>query len=271
MNPYEDLIYEVGEHVATITLNRPERLNAATLAMKRDLRAAMEAAGQDERVRVIILTGSGRGFCAGADMAEINDLSAKGGLVAREALPFDMDRRADYQSRFSYFPAVPKPIIAAINGPCIGLGMVYAMYCDIRFASDTAVFCTSFSRLGMVAEHGSSWMLPLIVGHANALDLLLSARRIDAAEALRMNFVSRVCAGDGVLAAARHYAKDLADKASPRATALIKAQVYQAPFQTLAEAVQLANQEMALSFDSDDFKEGIAHFTERRAARFTGR
>lgn len=207
-------LYEVDDHVATIALNRPDCLNAATQTMKRDLRGAVEAAGNDEAVRAII---------------------------------------------------------AAINGPCIDLGMVYAMYCDIRFASDTVVFSTSFSRLGMVAEHGTRWMLPSIVGHANALDLLLSSRRIDAAEALRMNFVSRVCACTALMTAARADARDLAENASPRATKLIKDQLYQASFQTLAEAVQSANHETALSFDSEDFKESIPRFTERRKARFTGR
>lgn len=270
MSQYKDLLYEVGEHVATITLNRPDRLNAATQAMKAELRAAMEAAGNDESVRVIVLTGAGRGFCAGADMAEISELSSGNGPSANDTLPFDMDRRADYQTRFSYFPAVRKPIIAAINGPCIGLGFVYAMYCDIRFASETAVFGTSFSRLGLIAEHGTSWMLPLIVGHANAADLLLSARKIDAAEALRMNFVNRVCAADELMAETRAYAQDMAENASPRATRVIKEQLYEAPFQTLAEAILSANREMILSLESEDFHEGVAHFIERRKARFTG-
>lgn len=271
MSPYQDLIYELDAQVATITLNRPDRLNAATQAMKAELRAAIEAAGNDEAVRVILLTGAGRGFCAGADMAEVGEASAVSGSTAPGTLPFDMDRRADYQTRFSYFPAVRKPIIAAINGPCIGLGLVYAMYCDIRFASDTAVFSTSFSRLGLVAEHGTSWMLPLIVGHANALDLLLSARKFDAGEALRMNFVSKVCAADELMSAARAYARDLAENVSPRAMRIIKTQQYQVPFQTLAEAIQTANHEMALSLESEDFKEGVAHYVERRRPRFTGK
>lgn len=271
MSQYQDLIYERDAHVATITLNRPDRLNAATQAMKAELRTAIEAANDDGAVRVIILTGAGRGFCAGADMAEVNDLSAGSGSSAADPLPFDMDRRADYQTRFSYFPAARKPIIAAINGPCIGLGLVYAMYSDVRFASETAVFSTSFSRLGLVAEHGTSWMLPLIVGHANAVDLLLSARKIDAAEALRMNFVSRVCAGDELMATVQAYARDLAENASPRALRIIKEQLYQAPFQTLAEAIQCANREMALSLESEDFKEGVAHYAERRKPRLTGK
>lgn len=271
MNDFQDLVFEIDERVATITLNRPRRLNAATQAMKSELREALEQANDDDSVRAIILTGAGRGFCAGADMTEISDLSESGDLSAGSALPFDMDRRADYQTRFSYFPAVRKPIIAAINGPCIGLGLVYAMYCDIRFASETAVFGTSFSRLGLVAEHGTSWMLPLIVGHAHALDLLLSARQFDAAEALRMNFVTRVSPADDLMPIATAYARDLAENASPRSMKVIKEQVYEAPFQSLAEAVRSANHAMESSFDSEDFKEGIAHFMERRKPRFTGR
>ena len=271
MSSFDELIYETSEQIATITLNRPARLNALTGKLQAELQRAMELARDDDAVRAIILTGAGRGFCAGADM-EVLDGLAPGDLQRERGMrAFDMDRRADWQTRYSYFPAIHKPIVAAINGPCAGLGLVYAMYCDLRFASETAVFSTAFARRGLIAEHGSSWMLPRIVGHANALDILLSGRRFDAAEALRMNFVSRVLPPEQLSAAARDYARDLAENVSPRSIAVMKRQLHETPFQTLAEAVRDANQEMVASIASDDFKEGVAHFVGRRPARFTGR
>ncbi len=271
MTSYQDLIYEAADGVATITLNRPDRLNAATDRTQSELRLAMERARDDASVRAIILTGAGRGFCAGADMSDLQELSSDDILRKDMNPPFDMNARSDYQTRFSYFPAIGKPIIAAINGPCAGLGLIYAMYCDIRFAADNAVFSTSFSRRGLIAEHGISWMLPLIVGHANALEITLSGRKFDAAEALRIHFVSRLFAPENLMPEVRAYARDLAENVSPRSMGVMKRQLYQVPFETLAEAIITANREMYASTGSEDFKEGIAHFVERRKARFTGR
>ena len=149
--------------------------------------------------------------------------------------------------------------------------MVYAMYCDIRFAADNAVFSTSFARRGLIAEHGMSWMLPLIVGHANAMEILVSARKFDAQEALRMNFVSKLFPQGQFMEAVRAYATDLVQNVSPRSMNVIKKQLYGVPYQTLAEAILSANIEMFASTESDDFKEGVAHFVEKRQARFTGR
>jgi enoyl-CoA hydratase/carnithine racemase len=271
MSLFDELIYDSAEQIATITLNRPARLNALTGKTQAELQRAMELARDDTAVRAIILTGAGRGFCAGADMQVLDGLAPADLERAEGARAFDMNQRADYQTRYSYFPAIRKPIIAAINGPCAGLGLIYAMYCDLRFASETAVFSTAFARRGLIAEHGSSWMLPRIVGHANALDILMSGRRFDAAEALRMNFVSRVLPPEQLLDAARAYARDLAENVSPRSIGVIKEQLHEVPFQTLAEAVRVANREMAASLASEDFKEGVAHFIERRPPRFSGR
>ncbi|MBI2160471.1 MAG: enoyl-CoA hydratase [Candidatus Rokubacteria bacterium] len=269
---YEHILYDVAGRIATVTLNRPERLNAWTVTMEREVREAMAAAAGDDGVRVIVFTGAGRGFCAGADMDLLQ--SIPGGGVPAESerpRPFDPSARGDFQRKYSWFPAVPKPIIAAINGPAAGLGLVIALYCDVRIAAEGAVFTTSFSRRGLIAEHGISWLLPRLVGPANALDLLLSARKIDAATALRMGLVNDVLPQarfrDGVSA----YAGELAALVSPRSMRVMKRQVWEAQFQTLAEATAVADEEMRLSFASEDFREGVAHFVGKRAPAFTGR
>lgn len=268
--PFEQLHYEVRDRIATITFNRPERMNALTKVMEREIREAMEQAGQDTDVRAIILTGAGRAFCAGMDMDELEVLPP-GDIRAQEWMrPYDMNRRADYQTRYSYFPAVQKPIIAAINGATAGLGLVMSLYSDIRFASESAVFSTAFAKRGLIAEHGIAWMLPRVVGPGHAADLLLSSRKLSAAEALQMGLVNRLMKPEALLEETRAYALDLADNVSPRSIRVIKRQLWEAPYQTLGEAVMSANQEMFDSIQSEDFTEGVAHFLERRPAKFSG-
>jgi enoyl-CoA hydratase/carnithine racemase len=276
---YEEILYDVSDRVATITLNRPSKLNAWTPKMEKEVEQAMQLAEHDDQVRVIVLTGAGRGFCAGADMANLGSLAASGNssdkfksiLSDHFSGPRREGARADFQKKYSYFPAVDKPIIGAINGAAAGLGLVVSLYCDIRIASDQAKFSTAFARRGLIAEHGISWMLPRLVGISNALDLLFSARLIDAAEAQRIGLVSRVIPQEQFAGEVRKYALELATAASPRSTRVIKEQVYNALFQTLAEATDVANEEMVKSFTSEDFKEGVAHFLEKRAPVFTGR
>lgn len=269
-----EVLYEVSQRIATVTLNRPERLNAYTAALGDSLRAAMRRAGDDPGVRVIVLTGAGLGFCAGADMDSLSAGSASGGAALAavpQAEPFDAQSSPDHQTAHSYFPAVPKPIIAAINGACAGLGLVYALYCDQRFAAAGAKFTTAFARRGLIAEHGISYTLARLAGLPAALDLLLSARKVDADEALRLGVVDRVLPADQLMAAVRAYALDLADNVSPRSMAVIKRQLWAVGEQSLREAVNIGNREMLASFASEDFKEGVAHFVEKRPARFTGR
>jgi enoyl-CoA hydratase/carnithine racemase len=185
--------------------------------------------------------------------------------------PFDAQSSPDYQTPHSYFPAVPKPVIAAINGACAGLGLVYALYCDQRFAADSAKFSTAFARRGLIAEHGISWTLPRLVGLSAALDLLMSARKFGADEALRLGLVDQVVPALDLMPAVRAYALDLADNVSPRAMAVIKRQVWGVSQQSMREAIELGNREMQASFATEDFKEGVAHFVEKRPAAFTGR
>jgi enoyl-CoA hydratase/carnithine racemase len=269
---YETVLYDVADCIGTITLNRPEKLNAWTHQMHLDLKHAMHEAGRDPDVRAIILTGAGRGFCAGADMSGLQAIGAgpdrsskvESSLPGGSTLP-------EFRMNYSYFPAIPKFIIAAINGPTAGLGFVIPLYADLRFAAESAVFTTSFAQRGLIAEHGVSWLLPRLVGLPAAMDLLCSARKFRAPEALSMGLVSRVIADDKLMAETRAYATLLANTVSPRSVAVMKRQIWEAAFQTLSEATTQANYEMDLSFQTADFKEGVAHFLEKRAARFTGR
>ena len=267
---YQHILYDVSDRIATITLNRPDRMNAWTPIMERDVRHAMEAAASDKDVRVIVLTGAGRAFCAGADMDALKGLDPNDIRRAESVPAFDMNRRPDWQARHAYYPAIAKPVIGMLNGATAGIGLVHALYCDLRFAADNTVFTTAFSRRGLIAEHGISWMLPRIVGHANALDLLMSARRVESEEALRIGLVNRLYPPDRLRAQTYAYARDLADFVSPSAIAVIKRQLYDVPFQTLAEATIDANREMMVALRAAIFARA-ASFMEKRPPRFTGK
>jgi enoyl-CoA hydratase/carnithine racemase len=278
---YAEVLYEVKDRIATITLNRPDKLNAWTAVMGREVRAAMTEAAADDAVRVIVLTGAGRGFCAGADMGLLSGLSGNAvpfedveNVLRRERAEATETAGAvppDFRGPYAYFPTIPKPIVAALNGATAGLGLLVSLYCDLRFASDTAVFTASFARRGLIAEHGMAWMLPRLVGLQNALDLLLSARKIDAHEALRIGLVAQVLPQAALMSGVLGYARELADFVSPRSMGVIKRQLWEAQFQGLAQATAVADEEMRKSFGAEDFKEGVAHFLEKRAPRFTGR
>ena len=272
---YEQILFDISERIATITLHRPEKLNAWTAQMDHEVRAAIAVAGADPDVRVIILTGSGRGFCAGADMSLLQGIADAGEAPAalghHAPAATNENERADFQRKYSYFPSLSKPVIAAVNGHAVGLGLILSLYCDLRFASSEAKFGTAFARRGLIAEYGMAWMLPRLIGHANALDLLFSARIIEADEAARMGLVSRVIPAENFMPAVRAYALELANNVSPRSMTVIKQQVYNAMFQSLEEATLASEAAMLASLRSDDFREGVAHFVEKRAPHFTGK
>jgi enoyl-CoA hydratase/carnithine racemase len=261
---FREILYSVQDRVATITLNRPERLNAWTTVMEEDFEKAVRAAGTDDAVRAILITGAGRGFCSGADMNLLKSLSKGSGTDARPA-------REQYLTRYSWMHEIPKPIIAAVNGPAVGLGCVIPLYCDIRLASPQAQFCAVFAKRGLIAEFGIAWLLPHLVGLGNATDMLFTGRTVDAEEAVRMGLVSELLAEEDFPAHAWEFARNIAHTVSPRSIAVIKGQIYGALNENLGGAIARGFDEMMLSLQCEDFREGVAHFLEKRPPRFTGR
>ena len=260
----ETVLMEVADDVAVLTLNRPDRLNAWIPEMQTRYFDLLEECASRTDVRAIVVTGAGRGFCAGADMQSLKQLSSGDGSGNGSA-----DPSAGADSRPVTFPlSIPKPVIAAINGACAGLGFVYAVMCDLRFAAAQAKFTTAFARRGLVAEHGISWMLPRLIGPARALDLLLSGRVILGTEAAELGLVNQVWAPDRLLEETLTYARTLATESSPASMARMKHQVYADLQRPLAESLEAANQLMADSFTGPDFGEGVRSFVERRSPRF---
>ncbi|HEV3034180.1 MAG TPA: enoyl-CoA hydratase [Solirubrobacteraceae bacterium] len=250
---------QIDDSVALLTLNRPERLNAWTAEMEHAYFAMLEQCARDEDVRVIVVTGAGRGFCSGADMQQLQALGD--GTLSADA---DAGER-----RPQTFPlSISKPIIAAVNGACAGIGLVQALMCDIRFAAEGAKLTTAFARRGLIAEHGISWILPRLVGPARALDLLLSGRVVFAEEAQTLGLVNRVLAPDRLLDAALDYAHELVVNCSPASMATIKRQVYADLQRDLPGALADADKLMLASFAAPDFVEGVTSFVERRDPRF---
>ena len=253
----EVVLCDIQEGVAQLTLNRPDRLNAWTGAMERAYFGALEDCAARSDVRAIVVTGAGRGFCAGADMDDLKAIGSNGGREEQ------IDRRPQ-----TFATTISKPVIAAINGACAGIGLVQALMCDVRFAAAEAKFTTAFARRGLVAEHGISWILPRLVGPARALDLLLSGRVLLGSEAAEIGLVNRAVEGGRVLDEAHAYARDLAANCAPSSMAAMKRQVYAALDQDIETALLEANGLMAASLAADDFREGVASFVEKRAPEF---
>ncbi len=270
---YTEIQYSVESPSAVISLHRPDRLNALTTHMLSELRHAIAQAENDPSVVGIVLTGSGRGFSAGMD-AQALAAGARGErTLARsdnelDAHPGDDKMGSEFAVTYAYLLKVRKPVIAAINGPCAGLGLSIAALCDLRFASETAVFRTAFAQRGLIAEHGSSWILPRLLGPSRALDLMWHPRKVDAKEALALGLVNRVVPGDQLLREAKAYVDEIATWSSPASVMEMKQQVYRALMQPLDVAMNEANARMAESFKRKDFGEGVASFLENRKPAF---
>ena len=278
---YEEIMLEVENRIATITLNRPDRLNAWTPVMAREVRTAIGSAGNDPEVRCIVVTGAGRGFCAGADMNALQEIAPstganredRGNTSAEISFPDapGPDLGDAYPGRFGYMYACPKPIIAAINGPCAGIGLIFTLYADLRYAAAEAKFTTAFAQRGLIAEHGLAWLLPRLIGEARALDLLFTARKFLGAEAAELGLVNAAVPGEQLMEHASGVARHLANDVSPRSAAVIKRQIRAAYHQDFATSLKIADAEMEKSFATFDFKEGVNSFVERRAPAFQGR
>jgi enoyl-CoA hydratase/carnithine racemase len=264
--------YEVSARVATITLHRPERLNAWTGRMHAEYLSLLERASADPGVRVIVVTGSGRGFCVGADTRALEGHVARGaydaGLADDVATP-GYGVRPEFDADFACQFGIPKPIIAAINGPAAGVGLVLACYCDLRFAAQGVKLTTSHGRLGLPAEYGLSWLLPRLIGVTRAADVLLSSRVVLAEEAEQLGLVNRVLAPEELLPFTAAYAERMATEIAPSSLAVTKLQLYRDLHGDVASSVRDASARMADMMRGADFAEGVAALTEKRPPAFT--
>ncbi|WP_211348861.1 enoyl-CoA hydratase-related protein [Nocardioides litoris] len=253
----QPLLRSVDDGVAVLTFNRPEAANTWSPELHVAYLAALRDLSTDDDVRAVVVTGAGRHFCAGADMALLD------AILAGEQLPPELASESFLEPM-----DFPKPLVAAVNGSAAGIGFIHALLSDIRFASEEAVFTTSFAQRGLVAEHGVSWLLPQVVGRGVALDLLLSARRVHADEAHQIGLVHRVVPGDELLAAATEYARALARSCSPAAMSAIKHQVTRHATLQFMEAELETLPLVEASLAGADFAEGVQSFLDRRPAAF---
>jgi enoyl-CoA hydratase/carnithine racemase len=269
---YEEIRYEVDDPVATITLHRPDRLNAWTNRMGSEVRHAVDRAEADPSVVGIVITGAGRAFCAGADMGLLSSITegasgSEGGgdelaVTPAEPLP------DDFSGGYTYLLACPKPVIAAINGAVAGMAVPIALSCDLRFMADDAVLLTAFAQRGLIAEWGLGWLLPRLAGSAVALDLLFSSRKVSGTECASLGLVNAALPADQVLAHAQDYVRRLAATSSPASMAVMKRQVYEHLHAGLGPAEREAQRLMVESFGRPDFTEGVQSFLQKRPPAF---
>jgi 2-(1,2-epoxy-1,2-dihydrophenyl)acetyl-CoA isomerase len=260
---FETILYAVGNNILTITLNRPDKLNAMTPLLLSELKEAFQQADADPTVRVVILTGAGRGFCAGADLAAASELMMKGGFSYEENL------NATYNPLILTMQRLQKPIIAAVNGVAAGAGMSLALACDIRIAAESASFLQAFVKIGLIPDSGSTWMLPRLIGMTKAVELMLTGQKVTAAEALALGMVSQVVPDAALVSTVQHMAQQFA-AAPTKAIGLIKQAVSFAMTSTLESAMKNEAALQDVAGKSADHMEGIAAFFEKRPAKFKG-
>lgn len=274
---YQHIEYTVSEPIATITLNRPDRLNAWTTLMSHELKHALYQAERDTKVVGIIITGAGRAFCAGADMADLQQLTGTGsgaGVMEidpalKDVDPGDTEFPEGFRRGFAYIASIKKPIIAAINGPCAGMAFSISLFCDFRYFAESGYMMSAFSQRGLIAEFGASWMLNRLVGLDRALDILYSSRKIKAEEAFSMGLASRVIADDQLIAESEKYLRNLAERCAPLSMQLMKRQLFADLVRSMDEGLTEADELMYMTHKWDELKEGVRAFTEKRPPAFT--
>ena len=267
-------LYEVADGIATITLNRPQRLNSWTGRMHTEYRWLLAQAEADPAARVVVVTGAGRGFCAGADSAALEGHVEKGGYdsgLRGEIANPGYGVRPEFDADFAYHFGLKKPVIAAINGPAAGVGLVLACFADLRFAAAGAKLTTAHGKIGLPAEYGLSWLLPRLIGLTHANDLLLSSRVVLAEEAAAMGLVNAVLPGEELLSHTYGYARTLATGVSPSSMAETKRQIYSDLHRDAASAVREAGALLDRMTAEADFREGVAALVEKRPPRFADR
>ena len=268
---YQEILYDTSDGVATITINRPDTLNALTSLTQAEIKHALFISDTTEEVVGTVITGSGRGFCSGVDMKSLGKISDDGKRTEETfehlEVGFESENK-NFEGSPAYFLALKKPLIAAINGACAGLGFSYATFCDLRFMDEKAKLITSFSPRGLIAEHGTSWMLPRIIGPSNALDLMWSSRRVDANEAYRIGYANRISKNGEALKDAQDFVKSFSKTVAPYSLMMMKRQVYQHLNKELGIANIESTSWMDESLKREDFKEGINSFLEKRLPNF---
>jgi 2-(1,2-epoxy-1,2-dihydrophenyl)acetyl-CoA isomerase len=257
---YTTLRYEVADAIATITLDRPEALNALTVPMKTELLAALRAVGRDRTVRAVVLTGEGRAFCAGQDLKE---------RLEPDAAPLEVEVRERYNPLIAAMRELDRPIVGAINGVAAGAGASLAFACDLRIAAESASFVLAFGRIGLVPDTGATWFLPRLVGPAKAAELALLGETLTAADAERFGLVARVVAADALAAESRAVATRLAALA-PQAIAQTKRALQRSWSVDLETALEDEAYRQGIVGGTADHAEGLAAFLEKRPPRFTG-
>ena len=268
---YQEILYNTLDGVATITINRPDTLNALTSLTQAEIKHALFISDTTEEVIGTVITGAGRGFCSGVDMKSLGKISDDGKRIQDAFKHLEVsfeNENKNFLGSPAYFLALKKPVIAAINGACAGLGFSYATFCDMRFMDRTAKLVTSFSPRGLIAEHGTSWILPKIIGPSHALDLMWTSRRVDAEEAYRIGYANRLSENAEALKEAQDFIFNLAKTSAPYSLMMMKKQIYQHLNQDLGLSNTESTKWMDESLERDDFKEGIKSFLEKRSPNF---
>lgn len=271
---YQEILYEINGAAAVITLNRPDTLNALTDLTQAEVRHALNQSERNPDVLGNVITGAGRGFCSGVDMNALGKMSEVGKRLGNSyehlsADPGNPDDDPNFEIGAAYFLGLRKPLIAAINGACAGLGFSWATFCDLRFVDRNARLITSFAQRGLIAEHGTSWMLPRLIGPANALDLFWTSRKFNGEEAFRLGYANRLSEDGECVSDAVSFLNEINTTNAPQSIMYMKRQVYKHLNKELHAAMVESNQWMDESLARGDFKEGVDSFVERRLPSFS--